>query len=290
MARQVGRTADGVAVSRAAHFFQEGGRVFSDPCAVDLIAPWLRPLVRHGWLYRLTIGRHREALRPVVLGSFACARITEEWLEEAMARGIAQLVLLGAGLDSFALRRSDLAGRLRVFEIDHPATQALKRARISRSRHALPPNLVFVPLDFERETLEEGLGRCDFDFEAPAFFSWLGTVPYLTESAVFQTLDAIARACAVGSEVVLNYTAPRSHLQPEDVAILEELARRVRRRGEPFRSSFDPDAFPQRVAQQGYEIVSQLSAAELDAWCLAPLGEATHTLSTGRLLYARTKR
>ena len=225
MSRQQGRTADGVAVSRAAHYFQEGGRVFSDPCAVDLISPWLRPLVRHRWLHALTLGRHRDVLEPVVLGSFVCARLSEAWLEQEIeASGLGQFVLLGAGLDSFALRRADLAERLRVYEVDHPATQALKRSRVERSRHGVPSNLVFVPVDFESESLEAGLGRSDFDFERPAFFSWLGTIPYLSNEAVLETYGSIARHCAPGTHVVANYAAPHAYLKPRDVEMLQRLA------------------------------------------------------------------
>jgi methyltransferase (TIGR00027 family) len=105
------------------------------------------------------------------------ARYVEDELAEAIKRGVAQYVILGAGLDSFAYRRLDLANALRVFEVDHPATQAWNRARLHELDLATPPNLVFVPLDFKKQSLIESLGLSGHRPDTPGFFSWLGVVP-----------------------------------------------------------------------------------------------------------------
>jgi methyltransferase (TIGR00027 family) len=115
-------------------------------------------------------------------------RYTEDELDKALARGVGQYVILGAGLDSFIYRRPDLAAGLRVFEVDHPATQQWKRARLRELHLNLPSNLTFIPLDFEQQTLADGLRAGGHQPELPTFFSWLGVTQYLTEEAVFETL------------------------------------------------------------------------------------------------------
>ena len=119
-------------------------------------------------------------------------RYTEDELGKALERGVGQYVILGAGLDSFAYRRPDLAGVVRVFEVDHPATQQWKRARLQELNITPPSNLTFVPVDFEQQTLAEGLRAGGHRPELPTFVSWLGVTTYLTEAAVFETLRYVA--------------------------------------------------------------------------------------------------
>jgi methyltransferase (TIGR00027 family) len=139
------------------------------------------------------------------------ARYAEDVVEQAAGGGLGQYVILGAGLDSFAYRRADLLDRLRVFEVDHPATQEWKRRRLTAIGVALPAGLVFAPVDFERQTLREGLERAGFDFGLPAIFSWIGVTMYLTLDAIHGTLVTVAR-CAAGSRLVLTYNQPPTAL------------------------------------------------------------------------------
>ena len=126
-----------------------------------------------------------------------------------------QYVMLGAGLESFAYRRLDLGSRLHVFEVDHPATQQWKRARLQELHVALPRNLTFVSVDFERQTLANELRAGGHRSELPTFVSWLGVTPYLTEAAVFETLRYVA-SFAPGSEIVFQYLPPASRLNAKD--------------------------------------------------------------------------
>jgi methyltransferase (TIGR00027 family) len=148
---------------------------------------------------RALLGRLRAEVPGPYLLAFsrwmcARARFAEDIVEQAAAGGVGQCVILGAGLDSFAYRRNDLLGRLRVFEVDHPATQLWKRRRLAGLGVELPARLVFAPVDFERQTLREGLELAGFDSVQLAVFSWVGVTIYLT-------LDAIhAALCRHGTE------------------------------------------------------------------------------------------
>jgi methyltransferase (TIGR00027 family) len=111
------------------------------------------------------------------------SRYAEDELSKAIERGVAQYVILGAGLDSFAYRRRDLAEVIHVFEVDYPATQAWKQARLRTLGITLPSNLTFIPIDFEKQALADALRAGGYRAEKPAFFSWLGVTEYLTEEA-----------------------------------------------------------------------------------------------------------
>ena len=203
---QPSRTALRAAAHRAAHQVIEGGRVFADPLAVAVLgeAP--------GAVFGADL--ERPATRSMRLFIAARSRFAEESLAAAVARGVRQYVVLGAGLDTFAHRNPFAEAGLRVFEVDYPATQAWKRERLAAAGLVTPTSLTFAPVDFERQTLAEGLANAGFDPAAPAFFSWLGVTVYLTRAAVMETLAFIA-ARPAGSEVVFDYGEPVSSYPPE---------------------------------------------------------------------------
>jgi methyltransferase (TIGR00027 family) len=164
-------------------------------------------------------------------------------------------VVVGAGLDSFALRRHDLMKSLTVFELDHPATQHVKRERLAQLDVELPKAFEFVPIDFERESLEEALARSSFSPERRSFHSWMGTVAYLSDEAIFGTLRSIARASAAGSELVLDFACRMEDMSPEHHPAIEKLLRYTARRGEPLIGFHEPADFVRRVTQLGFELV-----------------------------------
>src|SRR5215510_10464959 len=163
------------------------------------------------------------------------SRYVEDTLETALQRGVAQYVILGAGLDSFAYRRRDVADVVRVFEVDHPATQQWKRARLHTLGVALPPNVTFVPIDFERQTLQEGLRAGGYRLEEPGVFSWLGVTPYLTEDAICSTLRDVA-ALAPRSEIIFEYLILDSLLDADGQRMVAVAKAGAAARGEPVLS------------------------------------------------------
>lgn len=178
-------------------------------------------------------------------------RYAEDELSQAIARGVSQYVILGAGLDSFAYRRPDLESVIQVFEVDHPATQHWKQARLHALTIPLPHNLTFVPLDFEQQTLMDALERSSYQLQEPAFFSWLGVTEFLTEDAVFRTLKEVA-ALAPGSEIVFQYSLPEVLMNVEARPIIAEIKATSAARGEPWLSLFEPGSLAARVKAVGF--------------------------------------
>jgi methyltransferase (TIGR00027 family) len=227
------RTALRVALRRAAHqLYDAKPLVFEDPIAV--------PILGNTYAEEL----HRTPTRPdrpfsVALRAFLVARsrYAEDNLARAVSQGVTQYVLLGAGLDTFAHRNP--YPHLRVFEVDHPATQQWKRELLQTGRLPAPANLTYVPVDFECQPLPEQLRSAGFDPQAPAFFAWLGVVPYLTPEAFRSTINFIA-AKPPGSGVVLDYSQPRSALPFLERLAHDSLASRVQLAGEPFQLFFTP--------------------------------------------------
>ncbi len=168
------------------------------------------------------------AHRPMRLFIAARSRFSEDTMAACVARGVRQIVILGAGLDTFSLRNPHAEHGARVFEVDYPATQAWKRERLRQAGLDLPATLTFAPVDFERQSLAEGLAAAGFRADQPAYFQWLGVVPYLTRDAIVSTLDFIAGIS--GSEVVFDYGEPHENYPPAMRANLTAIAERAPRR------------------------------------------------------------
>ncbi|HET6167934.1 MAG TPA: class I SAM-dependent methyltransferase, partial [Marmoricola sp.] len=214
------RTAFGAAVHRAAHQDLEDGRIFADPLAWTILGgdreAILDKVRRDGrpWMRLFIAVRHRFA---------------EDGLAVAVERGTGQVVVLGAGLDTFALR-NPYAG-VRVFEVDHPATGAWKQERLREAGITVPPDTVFVGCDFEHEDFLDALVAAGFESDRPAYFLWLGVVPYLSFEAVGATLRRIGSL--PGAEVVFDYPAPMTGLSRRARKLRDDLHRRVASLGEP---------------------------------------------------------
>jgi len=260
------RTARAAAVHRAVHQLLERGNVFADPLAVRVLGEDPDALVREA------AGNPWSGLMRLFIA--ARTRSAEDALAAAVASGTRQLVVLGAGLDTFAYRNPHAPDGLAVFEVDHPATQAWKRARLAAAGLDHPPSLTFAPVDFERETLADGLAAAGFDPAAPAFFTWLGVVPYLTRDAVFGTLRYIAGRTG-GSQVVFDYAEPPAALPARQRLAHEARARRVAAVGEPWLSYFVPGELATDLRGLGFTEIEDLGPADLGARLLGlPPGPA----------------
>jgi methyltransferase (TIGR00027 family) len=258
-------TAEITAAIRAMHLLYDQPVVFDDPYALQLTSPTLRRVCRSRfaqWVLnrRLVSGTYR----PISAQVLSRAKYAEEKLEQAVSKGISQYVIIGAGFDSFSLRRPDFAADLRIYEIDHPVTQRIKRQRLGEIQGSSPRGVEFIAIDLEKRTIADALSGASFLKEEKAFFCWLGTVPYLSEDAVFEVLRDLARFAAHRSEIVLDYLIPASRMTLNDRQALGRGMLIIERWGEPVESVFDPDAFPEDISYLGYRISENLSPDELN--------------------------
>jgi methyltransferase (TIGR00027 family) len=250
---QPSRTALGAAYHRAAHQVLEHGAIFTDPLAARILGADAEGAVRYS--------QNDPARRILRLFIAVRTRFAEDSLAAAAAQGVRQLVVLGAGLDTYAYRTA-LGESLRIFEVDHPATQAWKRQRLAEAAIPVPSALTFAPVDFERETLAGALTAAGFDPAQQTFFTWLGVVPYLTEQAVYSTLGFIA-SLPGGAHVVFDYGNPPDSSPGQDpyASVRTTLAARVAALGEAFRSHFETDVLHARLMALGFREVEDLGPA-----------------------------
>ncbi len=249
---RISMTARAVASRRAAHQLLDQPIVLHDPIAIPLLGPeFFCDPERHA-------DPRSRAFRAWMV---ARSRYAEDNLALAAAAGIEQYVVLGAGLDTFAYRNPFPA--LRVFEVDFPSTQQFKRDMLQAAAIAEPANLTFVPLDFEHQTLPEGLAQAGFRLDRPAFFSWLGVIPYLTLAAFRATMDFVA-ALPEGSGIAFDYSLSDDELSPRLQAARKALAARVAAAGEPFRLFFRTEQMENELKSAGFQQIEQLDSEDLN--------------------------
>jgi methyltransferase (TIGR00027 family) len=190
------------------------------------------------------------------------SRIGEDWLHAAYGRGVRQMVVLGAGFDTFGLRNP--YHDLRVFEVDHQATQMWKRERLAAEGLSIPPTLTFVSVNFSVDDLVANLTQGGFDKTAAAFFLWLGVVPYLDQEAVFKTLASIAEVR--DAEVVFDYSEPLDNFPASQQPYIAAMSRKVAAAGEPWVSFFDPNWLAGRLREMGFLDVEDLDRNAVVNW------------------------
>jgi methyltransferase (TIGR00027 family) len=244
-------TARGAAVYRAIHQSHEDAAIFRDPFAERILDDETRAT-----LDEIAADPSRRGIRLFIVSR---SRFSEDALAASVARGARQVVVLGAGLDTFSLRNP--FPDVRVFEVDFPATQAWKRERLREAGIAAPDTLTFAPVDFECESLAEGLARAGFRHDRPAFFQWLGVVMYLTREAISSTLDYVASVPA--SAVAFDYTKPFESYAPDHRASLIAMAESAAARGEPWLSFFDPPEIAAILRDRGFTDIEDLGFAAL---------------------------
>lgn len=275
-AGQFSRTARGAALHRAAHQTLEQGAIFRDPFACAILGLTPEQAVAEA--------ANDERARRMRLFVAARARFAEDGLARAVARGLRQAVVLGAGLDTFALRNPHAGQGLRVFEVDHPDTQAWKRARLEEMGGA-PESLVFCAVDFERDDLLQRLVSSGLDASRPTYFIWLGVTPYLTRDAIMTTLHAIATI--PGGEVAFDYTEGRERNAGEALAFQDALRSRVAALGEPIIGDLDPAGLARELAALGMSEQEDLDVEAIRACYFKAPPASVRGTSAGHFMRAR---
>ncbi len=264
---EASRTALMIARQRAAHQVLDHGSILDDPFAMRILREDEKDVLQFANGHPLaSIGRLFTAAR---------SRIAEDALSEAVERGVRQIVILGAGLDTYALRNPHGARGIRIHEVDHPATQAWKPERLAEAQIALPPWLLFVPVDFERDDVGEKLAAAGFEQNSPAFFTWLGVVPYLTQDAIGRTLDYISSI--QNSEVVFDYMEPPEAFSEELRQLEKARTEQLKKIGERSVSRFEPAGMAAILRSHGFCAIEDFSFQEI----ASRFGSAVQGLAPG---------
>jgi methyltransferase (TIGR00027 family) len=265
-----GYTATLAAVGRAIH--SQGDR----PLIKDDLALGLAGAAGSTLLAQLTATLPEASRQSFGLAFAIRARFVEDAVESAIDEGISQYVIVAAGLDSFAYRRPDLSGRISIFEVDRPASQAWKRRRLHEMGIAIPPSVTYVPADLAGDGLREPLIEAGFDAARPAIISAIALTQYLAQPAIVEILQLVA-SLAPGTRLVITYVVPESELSEPAAAGLRWTMSQAEERGEPFLSLFRPAEFDELAHRQGLSRVEEVGSLELIQRYLADRPDAQLT-------------
>ena len=272
------------AVMRAYHTEHDRPPIFDDPLAAELFTKeerhdyesWLaKALERFDPAAAAAATSREDALERSMKQQsgpllFARARYAEDLLDRELAGGLAQYVILGAGFDTFAYRRRDVSDRVRVFEVDHPRTQAEKRRRVERAGWAAPRGLVHVAIDFATDDLSTVLRAAGLDPARRSFFSWMGVTYYLEREAMLATFRALAGLGAPGSIIVFDHLDDAAFDDARATPRMRLTRELVARVGEPMKTGLAPAEMASALGACGWEPIEQLGPAEIQArWFVA---------------------
>ena len=281
--RAASRTAELVALYRAIESSRSATtRLFEDPLAPAFLGPRFRWALR---AYRLpaigatvpwsVIDGHWSGPRGTVA---VRTRYIDDVLGAALRRGADQVVILGAGFDCRAYRISGIE-RTRVFEVDHPATQAKKKAVIMRRLRAIPPHVTFVPVDFSTDSLDAAMPQSGYRPDAVTLFICEGVTHYLSLEAVETIFRHVVQSAGAGSQIVFTYIHRGLLDGSVSFAGGDDTLSTVRRVGEPYTFGFDPAALPRHLSALGLEMIEDVGASQYRERFLLPLGRAGEPLA-----------
>lgn len=266
IAGEPSRTAKIVAATRAAHLrYDPPPHLLEDPIGARLLGDEAEAL----------IAMHADGAPWILLENRLFlpfrGRFAEDLIERAYADGVRQLVILGAGLDTFAWRRPARLAGLRIFEVDHPATQGWKRAQLAALGLEPPEGLAFVECDFETRSVPESLAATDYRGDLPAIVTWMGVVYYLPKSTVERALAELAGLLAPGSAVVLDYQLPLETLSQRYRDVFPQQSAFLSNAGEPQVNRYRPEELAETARAAGFGRVELPTRRALFERYFAPL-------------------
>jgi len=257
-------TAEGAVLGRASHTLNAEDPVLEDSWAIELLGEASRAQARDPEHDARVLEASGIDFRLILALGIGSLRYAEDEVERCVREGIDQYVILGAGFDTFALRRDDLSDALRVFEVDFPDVQALKRSRIEAAERTPAQIPTFVPVDFESMKVSEALPAAGFDPGRPSIWSWMNTIPYVTVEATEATLADLRPLMAPGSRLCLNYQGDVP-LAPDQRAYLGKIGMTTEQGGEPWVSKWLPERFEKVVAERDFQLVEHATEDDLNA-------------------------
>ena len=276
---QASRTAERVAERRAVHQLLDHPIVFRDPLAFEVLQPEVAARIRAA-----PRDYDRSPIATPLRAFLAVrSRFAEDSLRTAIERGVSQYGIIGAGFDTFACRNP--YPDIRVFEIDHPATQAEKKQRLAAARIELPANVSLIPADLSVRSLDEALASAAFDPQKATVFAWLGVIPYLELAAIETTFRYVASRPA-GTEIIFDYGIPRRSLNFIGRLVFDRMASRVAAIGEPWKTFFTPEELHRLLTDVGFSAVEDLGANEINARYFAGRSDRLRVGEAGRIARA----
>ena len=258
------KTADVVTAARAVHLIRNKPPILVDELAYTMCSRTWKTIISSKLLSWIVIDVLLKPVTPLSMAIFTRARFFEDRIRMVADSGLEQIVILGAGYDTFALRHQDLDGKTRIFELDQPATQNEKRKRIKNNGLNEPDNVVYISSDLNEEDLFEVLIENGFDPEKPTVFSWFGVTYYLPFETVEATLRDIAEKSAPGSEVLFDYIFCESAVAPQWRKLYDDCAAFVARKGERWISDFDPNSIQDVLHGCGYPEVEHIPPEDIN--------------------------
>ena len=270
------------AILRAAHQVLDGNpKILDDPLAVGFVEGAEETDIKSN------LQRYQSPPLVQARAWFAMRhRFTEDCLAQAMAEGITQYVILGAGLDTFAYRPAQAATPLQIYEVDYPATQDWKIERLAALDITPPEHVSYVPVDFENQNLTQGLAQSTFDFSAPVFFSWLGVTMYLERRAVYATLKEII-ALPPSSRVVFDFELDDAALEGQVKSSIAKASASAARRGEPWKSRFKALELEDTLRTMGFGAVSYFDSSQAEKNYFTGRADGLSLNGAGNIMLAR---
>ena len=287
MAKQtVGRTALGTATCRLIEQYQpDGTRLFNDPVVKDLVGAPIRILMQFASMRNFTI-KQTDATTPGIFGAQICrTRYIDDAVQGALAQGIGQVVILGAGLDTRPYRLRGMEG-VRAFEVDLPAVQDDKKKKIQKHFGRLPEHVTFIPIDFDTQALEDVFAGTAFDPSRPAVFAWEGVTQYITEEAVRRTL-AFAGKSAPGSVMVFTYVLKSIIERRSGIPGAEKMMDLVAKNNAPWIFGLEPAVMQEFLKPFQFTLMADVGNADYQESYLKPLGRKLVVSEGERIVQAR---
>ena len=280
----VSRTALGAATCRLIEQYQpEQSRLFSDPLAGTLVGGTIRFMLKSAGMRRLTV-QQTDAVAKGIYGIQVCrTRAIDDDARAALATGIGQVALLGAGYDTRPYRLPEMA-QVKVFEVDLPAVQADKKKKLAGALGTLPSNVTFLPLDFDTQSLEAAFAGSPYNPKQPALFIWEGVSQYLSETAVRRTLDFVGHA-ARGSRIVFTYVLKSVLEHRSDIPDADHMLEVVAKQS-PWIFGLEPAGMAETLKPFGLSLMADIGAAEHQARYLQPAGRQLDVFAGERIVTA----
>ena len=250
-----------VAISRAAHLYVDGNpKILEDDFALMFIGKEFEGLFKSN--KEMFQAPQAKVVRSLTL---CRSRIAEDLLIKSLEQGIQQYVILGSGLDSFAFRRPDLKNKLRIFEVDHPASLQFKIDLLEKENISVPDNLSLVPVDFESQKLTTELEKNNFVNNIPTFYSWLGVTQFISEDSVFDTLKFVSTS-SPGSQIVFQYCLPDETLDSEELQQRTWARQKGEEIGEPWKSTFLPELLKSKLNEFGFSKIEDIDKKKAEKY------------------------